>query len=304
VTRSLKRREFVAGAAALWSAASSPAATPQIIDTHIHLYDPTRPQGVPWPPKSDALLYRKVLPAEFAAMVRPLGVTGAVVVEASPWLEDNQWVLDLAKDNAVIVGLVGHLEPAEKGFATNLVRFAKNPLFRGIRVNGGALGSGITRPAFAEDLQRLADAGLMLDAIGNAAMIPVLLTLTDRIPTLRIAIDHMPEEPAGWRNSRAPLVKLAQRPHVYCKVSGVLKRVDGKVPEDAGAYNAELDELWATFGPDRVMYGSNWPVSDKLAPYGTVLKVVQQYVRAKGGDVADKFFRANSKACYRWLDRA
>jgi predicted TIM-barrel fold metal-dependent hydrolase len=52
------------------------------------------------------------------------------------------------------------------------------------------------------------------------------------------------------------------------------------------------------------MYGSNWPVSDKLAPYGTVLKVVQQYVRTKGGDVAEKFFHANSKACYRWLDRA
>jgi L-fuconolactonase len=288
----------------LLSAASWTAAPPQMIDTHIHLYDPTRPQGVPWPPKSDALLYRRVLPAEFAAMVRPLGIAGAIVVEASAWVEDNQWVLDLAKKNPLIVGLVGHLDPGEQGFAAHLARFAKNPLFRGIRVNGGALGNGIARPAFLENLQRLADSGLMLDAIGNAAMVPALLTLTGKIPTLRIAIDHMPGEPAGWQNSRAPLLELAQRPHVYCKVSGVLKRVDGKVSEDVAAYKAALDEVWAAFGPDRVMYGSNWPVSDKLAPYGTVLKVVQQYLRARGGDVADKFFRGNSKACYRWLDRS
>jgi predicted TIM-barrel fold metal-dependent hydrolase len=82
-----------------------------MIDTHIHLYDPTRPQGVPWPAKTDALLYKPMLPETFAAMVRPLGITGAIVVEASAWVEDNQWVLDLAKEHRVIVGLVGHLEP-------------------------------------------------------------------------------------------------------------------------------------------------------------------------------------------------
>ena len=137
-------------------------------------------------------------------MVRPLGITGAIVVEASAWVEDNQWVLDLAKENPVIVGLVGHLDPAEEGFAANLARFAKNPLFRGIRLNGGAIGNGITRPVFVTRSPRLADAGLMLDAIGSAAMVPALLTLTGKIPKLRIAIDHMPGEPTGWQNSRAP----------------------------------------------------------------------------------------------------
>lgn len=304
VARSLTRRELLAGGAALLGAASVPAATPQIIDTHIHLYDPTRPQGVPWPPKTDSLLYRPVLPGAYVNMVRPLGVTGAIVVEASAWVEDNQWVLDLAKENPAIVGLVGHLEPGEAGFAANLARFAKNPLFLGIRVNGGTLGGGTARPAFQQDLQRLADAGLMLDTIGNADMVRTLLTLTGKIPKLRIAIDHMPGEPTGWQNSRASLLELAKREQVYCKVSGVLKRVDGKVPDDVGAYRAALDDLWEAFGPDRVMYGSNWPVSDRLAPYDTVLKVVQRYAGARAGDAADKFFRGNSKACYRWLDRA
>jgi predicted TIM-barrel fold metal-dependent hydrolase len=296
----VQRREFIAGAL---SAAVLPAANPQIIDTHIHLYDPARPQGVPWPPKTDPLLYRTVLPAEYAAMVRPLGVTGAVVVEASAWVEDNQWVLDLAKENPFIVGLVGHLEPGDPGFAANLARFAKDPRFRGIRVNGNAITAGITRAAFVADLQRLADAGLVMDAIGSAEMVTALIAVTRRIPTLRVAIDHMPGEPPGWRDARAPLVELAKSPQVYSKVSGVLKRVDGRVAEDLSAYQAALDEVWEMFGADRVLYGSNWPVSDRIAPYGTVFRVVERYVNAKGADAAERFFRRNSKACYRWVDR-
>ena len=65
MTRSVNRREFLAGGAALAGAASLAAATPQMIDTHIHLYDPTRPQGVPWPAKTDTLLYKPTLPEDF-----------------------------------------------------------------------------------------------------------------------------------------------------------------------------------------------------------------------------------------------
>src|SRR5262245_50765938 len=82
-----------------------------IIDCHTHFYDPTRPEGVPWPSKDDKLLYRPVLPADFIAIARPLSVTGTVVVEASPRVEDNQWVLDRAAEEPFIVGLVGNLAP-------------------------------------------------------------------------------------------------------------------------------------------------------------------------------------------------
>src|SRR5260370_38125689 len=96
------RRRFLG--ASLFALAGAEASSPnRIIDTHIHLYDPTRPQGVPWPPKSDALLYRPTLPADFKAASQSLGVTGAVVIESNALLEDNQWVLDLAADNPLIV---------------------------------------------------------------------------------------------------------------------------------------------------------------------------------------------------------
>src|SRR5262245_38447970 len=86
-----------------------------ILDTHTHFYDTARPhppgrdRPVPWPPPSEGpVLYRPVLPAEYVKMVAPLGFKGTVVVEASEWLEDNQWLLDLAVRNPVIVGIVGN----------------------------------------------------------------------------------------------------------------------------------------------------------------------------------------------------
>ena len=102
-----------------------------VIDAHTHFYDPRRPQGVPWPAKNDAVLYKTTLPADLKR-VAPR-VTGTVVVEASAWLEDNQWILDLAEREPLIVGFVGHLDPGTPGFADHVRRFSRHRLFRGIR---------------------------------------------------------------------------------------------------------------------------------------------------------------------------
>src|SRR5215470_9018768 len=100
----MNRREcltLVAGAAGLgWAKAPRPL---RIIDTHIHLFDPTRPQGVPWPPKDNAVLYLKALPDRYRKIAVPLGITGAIEVECSPWLEDNQWVLDVAAKDKIVL---------------------------------------------------------------------------------------------------------------------------------------------------------------------------------------------------------
>jgi len=92
----MNRREFLlsAASAALLShparAAEKPNGVPAI-DTHVHFYDPTRPEGVPWPRPSEALLYAPHLPDKFRAASASLNVLGTIVVEASPWVEDNQW---------------------------------------------------------------------------------------------------------------------------------------------------------------------------------------------------------------------
>src|SRR5215467_7528758 len=130
----MNRRTFLEVAGGMVAGeVSVPAASIPIIGAHIHLFDPRRPQGIPWPEKNDSVLYQAALPDRYRKIATPLGITGAIEVEASPWLEDNQWVLDVAAKDTIIVGTVGDLEPGKPEFRKQLDRFHRNPLFRGIR---------------------------------------------------------------------------------------------------------------------------------------------------------------------------
>jgi predicted TIM-barrel fold metal-dependent hydrolase len=283
-----------------------------IIDTHIHLFDPRRRQGVPWPDKDDAILYRPALPDRFRTVTTTLGIVGAIEVECSNWLEDNQWVLDIAAKDTFIVGTVGNLEPGKPDFRKHLERFHQNRLFRGIRYGnlwGRNLGEQISKREFISDLEALADAGLELDTANpDPALISDVVKLTDKIPRLRVVIDHLPQlqppvESRALNTFQANLRELGKRPQVYVKVSEVLLRVGGKVPDDLNFYQPRLDELWEVFGQDRLIYGSDWPNSDHWGPYQQVLGVVRDYFTNKGAAVAEKFFWKNSAAAYRWVKR-
>ncbi|MGI8991766.1 MAG: amidohydrolase family protein [Bryobacteraceae bacterium] len=291
----MNRRIFLAAAtgAAVYKCSAAPPS--KIIDTHTHFYDPSRPRGVPWPSPTDEILYRTVLPDEYRRMTKPLGVTGTIVVEASPLLEDNQWILDLAAKHPAIVGFVGHLDPGKASFRENLKRFQKRRLFLGIRLSSSSLKD--PNAEFISNLKAMADAGLELDVIGGTPVLEQTVRLTDRIPNLRIVIDHLPFEPPEDEDS---MRELGKRPQVYAKVSNVVRRVENRVPEEVNYYRASLDELWNAFGADRLLYGSNWPVSDHVAPYATVLKVVREYFAQKGLEASEKYFWKNSKAAYRW----
>ena len=179
----MKRRVFL-GAAAAAAAGSSFGDIP-VIDTHIHLFDPARPQGIPWPGKEDWVLYRTALPARYRTLAEPLGIRGAIEVECSPWVEDNQWVLDVAAKDKIIVGTVGDLEPGKVEFAKQLERFHRNPLFRGIRYGnlwGRNFAAESARGEFVADLKLLAGAGLVLDTANpDAELVHTVLRLSDRV---------------------------------------------------------------------------------------------------------------------------
>ena len=279
----------------------------KIIDTHTHFYDPSRPQGVPWPDPSDSVLYRRTMPDDYRRQAEPLGVAGTVVVEASAWLEDNQWILDLAERERFIVGFVGHLNPGEPGFPQHLARFAKNRLFRGIRVGGARLAGAEISGDFLADLQRLADAGLALDVVGGPPILANVQRLARQAPQLRIVIDHVPFEPPAdpqlAKQATELLQRLSAQPNVFAKVSHVLRRVDGRLVTSLDHYRSELDWLWRQFGPDRVVYGSDWPVCERVGPYSAVQQVVRQYVAEQGQEAAEKYFWKNSLAAYRWVER-
>ena len=298
----LSRRTFLSHAAL---AVASFDRLPAVIDTHTHFYDIGRPQGVPWPPKSEPVLYRTHLPPEFQTLTAPHNVVGTVIVEASPWVEDNQWILDLAGENPFIVGFIGNLEAGKPEFAVNLRRFARNPIFRGLRLNGRALAGGLGQRPFEDDLRRMADARLTLDVVGNASMLPDVRRVAALAPGLRIVIDHLPFEewdgrPEAMREGLAPFAQLS---NVFIKVSNVVRRREGRVIEDPAFYRPGLDVLWQLFGANRLVFGSNWPVSNRIAPYAALYGIVASYFQSKGARAAENYLRANSKAAYSWIDR-
>jgi L-fucono-1,5-lactonase len=283
-----------------------------VIDTHIHLFDPTRPEGVPWPSKNNSVLYQPALPDRYRKIAVPFGIKGAIEVECSTWLEDNQWVLDVAAKDTIMVGTIGNLEPGKPEFRAQLERFHRNPLFRGIRYGnlwGRNLGAELAKAEFVADLKLLADAGLVLDTANpNPMLIDAVVRLTDKVPTLRVVIDHLPqmnppEEPTARTAYQSNLREIGKRPQVYVKISEVLRRVDGKVPDEVNFYRPRLDELFGVFGENRVIFGSDWPNSDGWAPYATLFGVVREYFMAKGQAVAEKYFWKNSVAAYRWTPR-
>jgi predicted TIM-barrel fold metal-dependent hydrolase len=307
------RRSFLGIASGLALAEKPQSITSiPIIDTHIHLFNPARPGGVPWPDRNNALLYQPALPARYRKVTNGLGIVGAIEVECSPWLEDNQWVLDVAAGDSVIVGTVGNLEPGRPEFRDQLRRFHRNPLFRGIRYGnlwGRDLRAELAKAEFLAGLKSLAEAGLVLDTANpDPSLIADLVRLTDQVPGLRVVIDHLPqlEPPAGAADRKAyqaNLRELGKRPQVYVKVSEVFRRSGDRVPDDLSFYRSRLDELWDIFGQDRLIYGSDWPNGDLWAPYPQVLKIVREYFTAKGQQAAERYFWKNSVAAYRWIKR-
>ena len=123
-----------------------------------------------------------------------------------------------------------------------------------------------------------------------------------------IVMDHLPrmEPPEDARvrsECEANLRRLGERPQVYAKISGVLRRVDGRVPLDAAFYRPALDHLWGIFGEDRLVYGSDWPNSDLWGAYPEALRIVREYLSGKGRAATEKVFWKNSVAAYRWVKR-
>jgi L-fucono-1,5-lactonase len=311
----VNRRNFLraASGAALAAAGRAQPAPIPVIDTHIHLFDPTRPQGVPWPPKDGGVPYRPTLPSLFREVSNSSGAVGAIEVECSPWLEDNQWVLDVAEKDTIMVGTVGNLVPGDAGFAQNLERFHRNRLFRGIRYGylwDRDFRAGVTKGQGIAGLKLLAEADLVLDTVGpRVEFLESVVRVTDAVPNLRIVIDHLPhfarpEEPPQAAAYDAAMRELGQRPQVFVKVSEVLNSVNGRVPRELSFYRPKLDEMWETFGEDRLLFGSDWPNSVPVGTYEQVFGIVHEYFTAKGREAAEKYFWRNSVAAYKWVRRA
>jgi predicted TIM-barrel fold metal-dependent hydrolase len=315
----MQRRGFLkSGAAVVFTAAAQPAlrsldTSIPVIDSHIHLFDPTRSGGVPWPEKTDSVLYRPSLPSRYAHLAEPHHVVGAIAVECSSWLVDNFWLMDVVERNLIMLGFIGDLVPGAPDFAATLDRLHRSPLFLGIRYGNlwdRDLGRDSAKPGFVSGLQLLAEAGLVLETANpDASLIAAVVKVTDRVPNLRIVLDHLPHaqvpsEPATRAAYDSNLRELARRPSVFVKGSEIVKRIDGRTSLDPVAYKDALDQLWELFGEDRLFFGSDWPNSDSLASYDETFGVAQRYIDTRSAAAQRKFFWKNSISVYNWRPRS
>ena len=281
-----------------------------MVDTHTHFYDPHRPEGVPWPDPKDSVLYRTVLPTDFKRLATPLGITGTLVVEASSRLEDNQWILDIAEYDPFLLGFVGNLQLDDPKFSSSLNRFSKNRLFRGIRIGGDWVRKGAGNPSVRNGLTQLSEADLSLDVLIGPDQLHQVADLGRAFPKLQIVIDHCAnlkidgEQPPGeWIDG---LIACHYQPNLSMKISGLVEgsgQVNQRAPRTLDFYRRVLDSAWSAFGEDRVIFGSNWPVSERFATLETVLQLVADYAQSRNSFAAEKCFYSNAKRVYKFNPR-
>ena len=276
-----------------------------IIDTHIHYYDPDRPEGVPWPPM-DSPLFRRVLPDEFRANANACGISGVVIVEASEWVEDNEWLLRLVHDDPTALGIVGRLDLTDDRFPAQIERFAADPLFRGIRLNGQEMTDPMRTPQFREHVAEVARRDLALDLNVGPDLLDHMMQVAETLPDLRIVVDHMggSSQSDGRPDSlrRETLRRLSARPNVYCKLSGFVEAASkhhDPVPQDPAYYRPAFDVLLEIMGPHRLLYASNWPVSALVAPYQTVFHVLEAWVEGLDAVTRGAVQQGNAVRAYR-----
>jgi L-fuconolactonase len=280
-----------------------------IVDTHIHLFQVTRPGGAPWPPP-ESKLHRDVLPAEYEALARQHGVIATGIVEASPLVADNQAVLALVKDNPFFTFYVGQLEIGSPGFAAELEALARDP--RAVGIRGFLWSPQLTLEAKQlADVRELARRGMTLDLVSRGTLNPKdkIEALAVAVPDLRIIIDHLGgakgTTPApAWTSA---MQRLAAHKNVYVKLSSFFDMFNPHAsenepwssPAELEAYRAHFDVLMKAFGEDRVLWGSNWPVCELGGGYAKQIALAEAYLAPLGERVRDKVMYQNAQAFYR-----
>ena len=302
----IHRREFVGTCFASVAFGQQNQKQLEILDTHTHFYDPTRPQGVPWPGKQDSSLYRKVLPEDYKKIARPLGVIGTIIIEASPWVEDNQWLLDLAKDDAFIPAIIGNLNPLEEKYPEHLRRFAKQTKFRGFRINDNHLKKVLEDEKGVQNLQLLSDLGLRLEVNGGPPLLMTVDKTAQKFPKLKIMVNHAANMPNDGKEPQKLWVegmKLASsHENVYCKISSLTGSAR------SGGFKGEyvpldycrgvMEVLWSSFGSKRLVVGSDWPVGEKGASLKNIFDLPREFLESKSPEEKAHVFIGNARRFY------
>lgn len=239
-----------------------------IIDAHQHFWRIAR-GDYPWMNESVAPIRRDFLPADLAPHAESGGITGTVLVQAAPTLDETRFLLSLAERTPLIKAVVGWIDLT--GDVDGQLARISHPALRGIRpmLQDIEETGWICRPEVLEGLRKVAAAGLRLDALITPRHLGFIDRVATEIPDLHIVIDHCAKprftgcDPgAAWREA---MKRLAAHPQVFCKLSGLANEYG--TGWSAETLRPAFDHVLGAFGADRVMWGSDWPVLELAGEY-------------------------------------
>jgi L-fuconolactonase len=275
----------------------------QRIDAHQHYWNPER-RDYGWLKPEMTALYRTFAPADLAPLRDAAGIDRTVVVQAAPTVEETRYLLDMARGEASIAGVVGWVPLLDDGAPTLIAELARDPKFRGVRpmLQDLADDNWIANPTLAPAIEALIAHDLAFDALIFERHVDALEVFARRFAQLRIVVDHGAKPPicdgaSGWQAWADGIERLARLPHVHCKLSGLAtESAPGWTEATLRPY---VDHLLACFGPERLMWGSDWPVLNLNGDYLLWHAVANALLASLSDEERAAVFGGNAAAFYR-----
>ncbi|MCX6218044.1 amidohydrolase family protein [Spirosoma sp.] len=271
------------------------------IDAHQHFwhFDPVRDS---WITDDMANIQRDFLPADLEPVLKENGIDGCVAVQASQSEEETMFLVRMAQTYDIVRGVVGWVDLQSDQLPERLQALSQHQEIKGYRhVAQAEPDDFLARPAVMDGIRQLADFGLTYDILIYPTQLKAALQLVRSVPNVNFVIDHLAKpyiqkkEISRWSNFMA---EIAKNKHVSCKLSGMVTEADWHnwSKKDFFPY---LDVVFENFGPDRLMFGSDWPVCLVAANYTQVRTLVDEYVVNWGEEVRAKVFGANAVSFYK-----
>ncbi len=252
-----------------------------MIDAHQHFWNYT-PKEYGWIDDRMNVLRRDFVPEHLNVEIERVGIRGTVAVQARQTLQETDWLLGLARRHETIRGIVGWVPLVDPDVALHLDKYSANSRIKGMRhvLHDEADDHYVLRDDFNAGISLLAGFGLTYDILIFEGHLPQSIRFVDRHPNQIFVIDHMAKPRikrcrlAPWREN---IARIAERQHVYCKISGMVTEADwqGWTYGDLEPY---LDTVLEAFGPRRLMFGSDWPVLLVASSYGKWFETVGRYI--------------------------
>lgn len=271
------------------------------IDAHQHFWDVQR-FGYPWMPQAESPLRRNFLPGQLEPILERSRFDGSVVVQAATLLEETRWLLDLASQYAFIRGVVGWVDLTDPRMGATLDELQLHPKFKGVRhpVHDEPDVAWLLRPNVLRGLGELARRAIPFDLLLRPEHLKIVPRLAERVPALRLAIDHIAKPPIaaqkmeGWAEDMETAARI---PQIYCKLSGMITEADplGWKPEHLRPY---VQHVFSLFGPGRLMFGSDWPVCLLAGSWKQVLAAFTQALGPQPVAVREKLLGVTAVKFY------